>query len=126
MKKKVLFLLLTVLFTNVVITAQNRKDSLNTKVGASGFKEYYPIHIKPSISYLSGLNKYEDILFDAKPTVYYSFYNNMRYKTQNDPEGLHHTIYVLFQPQIRMYSEKSLPVKTPYCTILNQKRPTFL
>ena len=105
MRKLVLFFII-VFGINCVIVAQ-KKDS------TSGFKEYYPIHIKPSIGYLSSMNDFEDILFDAKPVVYYSFWNNMRARIKNSGYRPGNAIYILFQPQIRMYTEESLPVKTP-------------
>ncbi len=111
MKNSMLFLMM--ICSCILMTAQNSRDSLYTKAGNSGFKEYYPIHVKPSLSYLSNISEYEDILFDAKPTVYYSFYNNMRYVMQNSIHKPSYAVYALFQPHIRMFSENSLPVKTP-------------
>jgi len=116
MKSGVLLMLL--IGFNSLILSQNPKDSLNNETGDSGFKEYYPIHVKPSIGYLSSMNKYEDILFDAKPTVYYSFYNNMRSIMQNSIHKPSYAVYLLFQPHIRMYTENSLPVKTPSYKLL--------
>ena len=94
MKRGVLLMLL--MGFNSLVIAQSPKDSLNNKTGDSGFKEYYPIHVKPSIGYLSSLNEYEDILFDAKPTVYYSFYNNMRSIMQNSIHKPSYAVYLAF------------------------------
>jgi hypothetical protein len=77
------------------------------------FKAYYPIHIKPSIGYLSSMNDTESIVFDAKPVVYYSFWNNIRQRITDTLQKPGNTIYATFQPHIRMYDETSLPVKTP-------------
>lgn len=84
----------------------------------SGFKEYYPIHVKPHISYLSDNNDFEEIVFDAKPTVYYSFYNNMRPVMQGSIHKPSYAVYASFQPHLRMYNGNSLPVKTPSYRIL--------
>lgn len=92
--------------------------SSTTKESVSGFKEYYPIHVKPSLGYLSNISQYEDILFDAKPVVYYSVYNNMKQRMQSNSSKIGYAAYATFQPHIRMYSENSLPVKTPSYKIL--------
>ena len=78
-----------------------------------GFKDYYPIHSKPNIGYLSSMNEFEDIIFDAKPVVYYSFWNNMQERIKELSNRQANAIYVLFLPHLRMYNEASLPVKTP-------------
>lgn len=113
MKKESVCFLFILLLVNLKVLSQNNTAS-------SGFKEYYPIHVKPSLGYLSSMNDYETILFEAKPVVYYSFWNNMRsrmqdttYKENTSTYKPGNTIYALFQPQIRMYDETSLPVKTP-------------
>lgn len=117
MKKDILLFLLAICMQLSAIS-QNTNSSTDPDANTSAFKEYYPIHIKPSLSYLSNTNSYEDILFDAKPTVYYSFYNNMRANMQNSKNKTSHAAYILFQPHIRMYSENSLPVKTPSYRVL--------
>jgi len=101
-----------------MIHAQDAKNMPGTLSGKSGFKEYYPIHMNPSFGYMSNMNDYEETLFDAKPIVYYSFYNNMRFKMENAYGGPKFAVYALVQPHLRMYSEKSLPVKTPSYRIL--------
>jgi hypothetical protein len=84
----------------------------------NAFNDYYPIAVKPSFSYQSNMNSQESILFDAKPTVYYSIYNNMRKKMQESVSKPSDAIYLTFQPHIRMYAENSKPVKTPSYRIL--------
>jgi len=88
------------------------------KESTSGFKDYYPINVKPSVSYLSSMNNKESILFDAKPIVYYSFFNNMRKVMQYSTHKPSFASYVTFQPHIRMYDETSQPVKTPSYRVL--------
>ena len=47
-------------FSVLQISAQSKKHS------NSVFKDYYPISIKPVLGYISSMNDYEEILFDAK------------------------------------------------------------
>lgn len=108
MKKCLSILLLFVIFS---VKSQNTDND-------NGFTEYYPIGIKPSFSYQSNMNKNEDILFDAKPVVYYSFFNNMRDRMQNSPHKRSDAAYITFQPHIRMYAENSKPVKMPSYRVL--------
>lgn len=99
--------------------SQPDKDSVRlSKIDNSSFNEYYPIHEKPSFSYLSNMNSYENILFDAKPLVYYSIYNDMRKKMENTIYKPSYAAYLAFQPHFRMYQEKSKPVKTPSYKLL--------
>ena len=106
MKNSIVLLLL--LGTFYTANAQNDKNP-----DGSGFTDYYPIAAKPTFGFLTNNNAKEDILFDAKPTVYYSIYNDMRSVMQNSIEKPSDAIYITFQPHIRMYSEDSRPVKTP-------------
>ena len=95
-------------FSVLQINAQSIKHS------NSVFKDYYPISIKPVLGYISSMNDYEEILFDAKPIVYYSIYNNMQKVIQGqEDKQLSMAYYLNFQPHIRMYNDNSKPVKTP-------------
>ena len=124
-KLKIIALLLV---SFLFIFENKAQDSTEVKTGDnekkldksfSGFREYYPISIKPNFSYLSSYSEYEaDILFDAKPVVYYSIVNKMRQNIQHFNNKPSDAIYISFQPHIRMYSENSLPVKTPSYKIL--------
>ncbi|MBE9489862.1 MAG: hypothetical protein IMY67_06175 [Bacteroidetes bacterium] len=101
------------------VNAQSKKDSIELKKSNSVFKDYYPISVKPTLGYISSMNGYEEILFDAKPIVYYSFYNNMQKVMQDSiDKRLSKAFYVNFQPHIRMYNEESKPVKTPSYKVL--------
>lgn len=97
------------IFSILILLGINISHSQSWK----GYKEYYPIHTKPSIGYMSSMNSTEGIVFDAKPFVYYSFWNNMRSRITDSLYKPGNTIYFLFQPHLRMYDEKSLPVKMP-------------
>ena len=100
-------------FSVLQISAQSKKHS------NSVFKDYYPISIKPTLGYISSMNDYEEILFDAKPIVYYSIYNNMQKIIQaEEDKKLSMAYYLNFQPHIRMYNDNSKPVKTPSYKIL--------
>ncbi|WP_298902156.1 hypothetical protein [uncultured Psychroserpens sp.] len=119
MHKLSLFFCLS-LFIHSYCFAQIAKDSTKTKqnISNSGFKEYYPIHEKPSIMWSSNLVSFEPIFFEAKPTVYYSISNNMRYVMQNFAHKPSDAFYFTFQPHIRMYDEQSVPVKMPSYKVL--------
>lgn len=106
--KVLLFLLLVFLAGMSQVCSQDLKDARN----------YYPIHEKPEIlirpsQYTARENP---ALIDAKPIVYYSFYNNM-----SKLYGINsHTrsFYTSFQPHVRIYTDSSLPVKTPSYKVL--------
>lgn len=93
-------------FLFVFAEAQNEKK-------ASVFKGYYPIAEKPMLSFGLGNNNYEEIIFDAKPTVYYGIINTMARRLSAENRSLGDAVYITFQPHIRMYAENSKPVKTP-------------
>jgi len=78
-----------------------------------GFKEVYPIGDDANIGYKTSYVASETILFEANPNVKYSFYNNLR-ATLLDPEKEYGwCAYIHFKPQLRMYTDNSLPVKMP-------------
>ncbi|OUS22811.1 hypothetical protein A9Q93_00050, partial [Nonlabens dokdonensis] len=106
-------------FTVLQLNAQSKNDSIKLKKSNSVFKDYYPISVKPTIGYITSMNDYETILFDAKPIVYYSFYNNMQKVMQDSiDKRISMAYYLNFQPHIRMYTDNSKPVKTPSYKIL--------
>ena len=84
----------------------------------SDFKEYYPIAERPYVMGGLGNNPYETMLFDAKPVVYYSIYNDIRKALSTDTITPGYAVYATFQPQLRMYNETSKPIKTPSYKIL--------
>ena len=86
--------------------------------GESGFKDYYPISKRPYLSGGIGNNPYEDIVFDAKPVVYYGIYNDIRDALSKDTITAGDAIYLSIQPQLRLYNENSKPVKTPSYKVL--------
>ncbi len=74
------------------------------------YKYYYPISEEPNIRYMSSYVKDDKILFEANPTLRYSFANNFYNGLIND--SIHtRAYYVAFRPQLRMFVENSLPVK---------------
>lgn len=81
---------------------------------------YYPIGDDPNISYKTSMVKYETILFEANPIVRYSFFNNI-YKFTDPPSRTSRhkwATYVSYRPELRMYTDNSLPVRTPSYRIL--------
>lgn len=84
------------------------------------FLEYirvYPIGEDPNIRMISTYRPEEKILFEANPTVRYSFYNNFLRDLANN---FSHTQawYLSAKPQLRVYDETSYPVKTPTYRLL--------
>ena len=104
------FILICSLFFTILSTAQ----SDNT----SAFKEYYPISVRPELSAGVGNNEYEQILLEAKPTVYYGIYNDLRSALNKDTITTGDAVYLTFQPEFRIYDEESRPVKTPSYKLL--------
>jgi hypothetical protein len=84
------------------------------------FNQVYPIGEDPNInlkSTPSDVKNYETIKFEANPTVRYSFYNNIFERFSNGaPCGF--AVYTAYQPQLRMYNDNSVPVKTPSYRLL--------
>jgi len=111
MNKVVFFITFIVVFTSFGQNTTSAEDN-------NAFNDYYPIAVKPSFAYQSNMNSKESILFDAKPVVYYSVYNDMRRNMQETMYKPSDAIYFSFQPHIRMYAENSKPVKTPSYRIL--------
>ncbi|MEO9501064.1 hypothetical protein [Nonlabens ulvanivorans] len=83
-----------------------------------GFKDYYPISVRPEASIGLGNNPYEQILLEATPVVYYGFYNDMRRSLNQDTITSGDAVYLSFQPHFRIYNEESKPVKTPSYKVL--------
>ncbi|WP_420601736.1 hypothetical protein [Flagellimonas sp.] len=108
-------ILLVFLLTAQLLFAQVNDSITGDK---NVFKEYYPIHIKPSIGYASNMTSLEDILFEARPVVNYSIHNNMMRVMQKYKRKPSNAVYFSFQPHLRMYSENSFPVKMPSYKIL--------
>ncbi|MCF8277356.1 MAG: hypothetical protein K9J17_11545 [Flavobacteriales bacterium] len=82
------------------------------------FMQVYPIGEDLNLRYMSSNTKYETILFDGNPTMKIGLYNNF-IKRLMDKSKLHSMAqYVSLSPQLRMYAEKSQPVKMPSYRIL--------
>ena len=89
-------------------------------LGQKSFNDYakfYPIGEDPNIRFLSSYSDKETMLFEANPVLRLSFYNNFVKGLMN---GDDHTQawYLSFRPHLRMYTDNSLPVKTPSYRIL--------
>ncbi|QEC75474.1 hypothetical protein [Mucilaginibacter ginsenosidivorax] len=81
---------------------------------------YYPVGDDPNIGWFSTMasaKKYETILFEANPIVRYSVFNNI-YKLGDRADNHFQAWYLSYRPQLRMYTENSLPVRTPSYRIL--------
>ncbi len=81
------------------------------------FNQVYPISDNPNISWKSNLVKSETILFEANPSVKFSFYNDIYQKLFGD-KSFGQGYYASFTPELRMYNENSVPVKMPSYRIL--------
>lgn len=93
-------------------------------------RAYYPLNFYPignnlSIGYLGNLKSArESYLFEAQPVVKLPFFNNI-YKNMKRAKAApdasfgeklklaSHAAYVNFRPQLRMFDDESMPVKTP-------------
>jgi len=111
-------LIYLLIFSCITIQAQ-------TTSAPSPFKDYYPIAQRSYISGGLGNNEYEQILLDAKPSVYYSIYNDIRKALNAEEPTPGYAVYLSFQPQFRIYNEESKPVKTPSYKILAGWQPIF-
>ena len=77
----------------------------------------FPIGDNHSISWKSSMVKSESIIFEANPVITYSIFNNIYKKLKSDRDTAI-AIYFLYRPQLRMYTDRSLPVKMPSYKIL--------
>lgn len=113
MKNILFFLFCLLLQLSFGQTTETEDASKTTTKTRTAFNDFYPIATRPSVGYLSNMNSEEDILFDAKPVVYYSIINTIIENMQADENKAGNAFYITFQPHIRMYAENSKPVKTP-------------
>ncbi|MBP9152939.1 MAG: hypothetical protein KBF73_11695, partial [Flavobacteriales bacterium] len=82
------------------------------------FMQVYPIGEDLNLRYMTGNSPYETILFDGNPVMKISVYNSF-IKRLMDKTKLHSMAqYISLTPQLRMYNEKSQPVKMPSYRIL--------
>lgn len=77
------------------------------------FRAWYPVAEDADLNYKTSYVKSETILFEANPLARFAFYNDMAHVVNNVKRTHAQTYYIAFKPQFRMYSENSLPVKTP-------------
>lgn len=77
------------------------------------YKQFYPIGDDPDILFKTSYIKSETILFEANPIARYSFHNNIHKNLLNKNKIKASAFYVAFKPQLRMYTDVSLPVKMP-------------
>jgi hypothetical protein len=77
------------------------------------FVQFYPIGEDPNIRGMTSYNKQETILFEANPIVRYSFFNNFIKGLMDEDKQNTQAWYLSYRPQLRMYTDNSLPVRTP-------------
>jgi len=104
------------LFT-ILSIALLQATSTDAQHNFNGFSQYYPIGEGPNINLRTSYVKSETILFEANPTVRYSFYNDMQ-KKLGENRNHAHAYYIAARPQLRMYTDSSLPVKMPAYRVL--------
>lgn len=97
----------SILFGCILLTAE-------LVIGQSHiFIPLFPIGERPNIGYKTNMRtSHESITFEANPTLRLSIINNIMRRFMNDSPGAY-ALYVGFRPQLRMYNDNSLPVKTP-------------
>ena len=104
MPRKIIYaLFVSVIFSPVIQAQRPERD----------YKQFYPIGDDPDIFYKTSYTGSETILFEANPVVRYSFYNNIHKNLLNNNKKKASALYVAFEPQLRMYTDISLPVKMP-------------
>lgn len=119
MNKIVFFIMLMLCVDGFAQTnTDSTKKSQKRMDDSNPFNDYYPIAERPTLGFMSNMTSREDILFDAKPIVYYSAMNTIRKNMQDENEKTGNALYMSFQPHIRMYAENSKPVKTPSYRLL--------
>lgn len=97
---------LTTVFVFLLLT-------INVTAQWEKYSHVYPITQDPVVRWMSSYSPYEQIQFEAQPTIKFSFYNNFA-KRLGDTTKLHSMAqYIDFRPQFRLYKEKSQPIKTP-------------
>lgn len=78
----------------------------------SSMKELYPVGEAATVSFRTPFIQKEKMVFDAAPTVRYSFYSTIRRALENgDPAGF--GVYTVFKPHLRLYNDASYPVRAP-------------
>lgn len=82
------------------------------------FMQVYPMGEDMNLRYMSSNSKYETILFDGNPVLRIGFYNNFIKALMNKTKLHSMGQYIAITPQLRMYAEKSQPVKMPSYRIL--------
>jgi len=88
------------------------------------FIQVYPVGDDADINVRTSYVKYEKVLFEANPVVRYSFANNILQGLGEDKCHVR-AYYAAFTPQVRMYTDNSLPVKTPSYRILLGTQQVF-
>lgn len=95
-----------------VETRKKRDDK-----GIMDYMQFYPIGEDPSIRLMTSYRNEETILFEGRPYARFSFYNNF-YKGMTNGKKHTYAAYLNFKGHLRMYTDNSLPVKTPSYPIL--------
>lgn len=87
--------------------------SCHTYAQFEGFRSWYPIGNDADVQWKSSYLASETILFEANPIARYSIYNNMRDYLGKNASSRGQAYYIVFKPQLRMYTDNSRPVKMP-------------
>ena len=91
---------------------------LCSNVATAQFNDVYPIGDNPSISWRSGMTNKETVMFEAEPIVRYSFHNKIKERLDTVSLKSASAYYLSVRPQIRMYTDNSVPVKMPSYRVL--------
>ena len=87
--------------------------TLSAQKSFNDYIQSYPIGEDPNIRLMTSYTKQENILFEANPILRLSVYNNFIKKLMDENKKHTQAWYVSFRPQLRMYTDNSLPVRTP-------------
>jgi hypothetical protein len=78
------------------------------------FRTVYPIGDKQTLGYKTNMkSSNETIIFEASPILRMPFFNNIRERFMDKKDKKGSTLYIGFNPTLRMYVDRSRPVRTP-------------
>ena len=105
-----------------LVSAHARQDTLGFAPRAAKkrtiFEAFYPIGDNPSIGYKTNIVSDETILFEANPFLRLRLINTMDKFMSTTPnnnwkQNWGFAWYIAYRPQLRMYTDNSMPAKTP-------------
>lgn len=115
-------LLILIILVSGLTPAHAQQDTLGFAPRAAKkrqlFEAFYPIGDNPSIGYKTNIVSSETILFEANPFLRLRLINTMDKFMSTTPnnnwkQNWGFAWYIAYRPQLRMYTDNSMPAKTP-------------